>query len=380
MSSVIYETHEIFPLTELHVHSPSIVEIAPGDLLVCWYEGSGERKADDVLIKGARKRPGERKWSQPFVMVDTPGFPDTNPVMFVDTRDILWLMWPVIIANRWETALLRYRQSDSYHDDGPPAWSWQDDVLLKPGPDFQDVVAEGAWRFLKETTHGEPGQEWLRNIVQKAGNKYFRRMGWMTRNKPLILDSGRLLLPLYSDGFSFSIMAITGDWGQTWSVSDPIVGIGNVQPSVVQKADGTLVTYMRDNGPAPKRLAVSVSHDGGKTWSIARDTDIPNPGSSAGVLGLSNGEWAMIYNDTESGRHSLAVSISGNEGSSWEWTRHLELDTSGEKATASHYPTMIEGADGSLHAVYSFHHNDREGPHKTIKYARFDPEWVKAGD
>ena len=61
-------------------------------------------------------------------------------------------------------------------------------------------------------------------------------------------------MPLYSDGFSFSLMAITDDWGATWKTSTPLVGFGNIQPSLARKKDGTLVAYMRDNGPPPKRL------------------------------------------------------------------------------------------------------------------------------
>jgi len=39
------------------------------------------------------------------------------------------------------------------------------------------------------------------------------------------------------------------------------------------------VTYMRDNGPPPKRLMMSESKDQGQTWSPVRDSEIPNPGS-----------------------------------------------------------------------------------------------------
>ena len=64
---------------------------------------------------------------------------------------------------------------------------------------------------------------------------------WFSRTHPIELPSGRILLPLYSDGFSFSLMGISDDGGQTWFASEPIVGYGNIQPSVVRKEDGTLV-------------------------------------------------------------------------------------------------------------------------------------------
>src|SRR3954447_15211019 len=96
-----FSSELIFQPERWHNHSSAIVELAGGDLLVCWYHGSGERQADDVLIEGARFRDG--RWSDRFTLADTPGFPDTNPTMFVDSRDRLFLLWAVIVANQWET-------------------------------------------------------------------------------------------------------------------------------------------------------------------------------------------------------------------------------------------------------------------------------------
>jgi hypothetical protein len=93
-----------------------------------------------------------------------------------------------------------------------------------------------------------------------------------------VLEGTRLLVPLYSDGFSFSLMAISDDWGATWKTSTALVGFGNLQPSLARQKDGTLVAYMRDNGPPPKRLMVSRPTDRGETWSTVEDSDVPTPG------------------------------------------------------------------------------------------------------
>ena len=131
---VIYRAVEIFPLVKQHVHGSTIVELPNGDLLAAWFQGSGERQADDVAIMGARLRAGERKWSKPFVMADVPGFPDVNPILFIDSEDWLWLMWYTVIANQWETSLPKYRISKDYMmANGPPKWSWQDVIYVKPG-------------------------------------------------------------------------------------------------------------------------------------------------------------------------------------------------------------------------------------------------------
>src|SRR5262249_7168540 len=130
----------IFPLEHWHDHASAIVETPKGDLLVCWFHGSGERQADDVRVEGARLRRGARVWSPRFTMADTPGYPDTNCTMFIDPTGRLWLMWPTILANEWHTALMKYRTSSDYSRDGPPRWETSEVLHVTPAPEVADAV------------------------------------------------------------------------------------------------------------------------------------------------------------------------------------------------------------------------------------------------
>jgi predicted neuraminidase len=367
-----YSGELIFPLESWHNHSSSIVETPNGDLLVCWFHGSGERTADDVLIRGARWSRAKRSWSQPFTIADTPGFPETNPVLFVDRRKRLFFFWPLIIAHRWETALMKYRVSTDFEQtDGPPAWAFQDNIVLVP----KNIVPKTK-AFVSAETDGNPQLATSgARLVERAEDEYFSRMGWFTRTHPLELPSGRLLVPMYSDGYSFGIMAISDDGGVTWKGSEPIVGRGGVQPSVVRKNDGTLVAYLRDNGPAPKRALMSESTDDGESWTTARDSDILNPGSSVEVVRLRNGHWIMVYNDLERGRYSLVAAISNDEGKTWTARRHLEGRPDNEAPNQYHYPSVIQSPDDAIHVTYSYF----TAAGKSIKHARFNEEWVRAG-
>lgn len=409
----------IFPEVSDHVHGSTIVELPNRDLLAAWFQGDGERSVDRVAIMGSRLRHGNSIWDEPFLMADTPDFPEVNPVLFLDQGNRLWLVWYTIIAHQWDTSLIKYRISKRYSRPGPPQWDWQDILHIKPGDPAQQGI-QPSDRFAKAVERQlnlyrsylvqnvskldqemqdfhtwaarvaalARGNNMMRQgyvvdegdrIPQKLGYPYFRRMGWQTRNKPTILSDGRILLPLYSDGFNFSLMAITDDRGKSWRFSEPLVAMGNIQPAILEKANGTLVAYMRDNGPPPKRLHVSQSTDRGMIWSPVRDSTLPNPGSGADAVRLKNGHWVITYNDTEQGRPNLAVSLSTDEGKSWESTRHLERDDSSSvQGTRSHYPAIIQGKDGRLHLSYSYHRRNAGGqPSKTIKYARFSEDWIR---
>jgi predicted neuraminidase len=381
----------LFPLEHWHNHASCIVETPNGDLLVCWFHGSGERTADDVKIEGARKRKGAKNWSARFTMADTPDYPDTNCTMFIDPQGRLWLLWPTILANEWHTALMKYRISSDYRKDGPPKWEVSEVLHITPGKDFEETVLKYAAKMEASLTNSslseearQRAQKYFATLRARATDKLSRRLGWMTRAHPCILDGARLIVPLYSDGFDLSLMAITDDWGKSWHTSTPLVASGNIQPSIVRRNDGSLFTLMRDNGPPPKRLHQSESRDRGETWTLVTDSNLPNPGSGAEIIGLRNGHWVLISNDTERGRNSLAVQISDDAGKSWKWKRHLEFDPPGPEAGSFHYPSIIQAKDATLHASYSYHlakkslPKDIDGDHagKSIKHAHFNEAWV----
>ena len=371
----------VFPLERWHNHSSSLVELPGGDLLVCWYNGSGERKADDVRVEMARLRRGEASWSRRSTLADTPGFPDTNPTLFVDSKKRLWLVWSIVVANEWHTALLELRiAGQPFAPGNQPRWDVAGPLLFAPRS-FSAKVKEVLTPWLASAADAQQA-EWVKKMIERAEDKYFSRMGWMGRTHPVELPSGRILVPLYSDGYDFSLIAITDDGGATWTTSEPLVSAGGVQPSLVRKRDGAIVAYMRDNGPPPNLVLTSTSKDNGITWSAVKDTELPNPGSSLEVVALRDGTWAMVHNDLERGRHSLAVALSDDEGSSWRWTRHLEIDRRGQGAGSFHYPSVIQAQDGTIHVTYSYFLNflPEGAARKAIKHAAFNVEWVKEGD
>ncbi len=412
----------IFPYQDDHVHGSTIVELPNGDLLSAWFQGSGERWADDVKIMGSRLARGDTAWSETFVMADVPGFPDINPIMFLDTKQRLWLMWYPVLANQWETSIPMYRISENYGGRGAPAWAWQEVLFVKVGdktergiqpgdkfvkqvhdqlkeyqayleisllptiPDSTQPLLRAEWEKYKTKMDSlSKGENMIRSgrilgidkeSSSQLGYPLTRRLGWQTKNKAVFIGK-RMIIPLYSDGFDCSLFAITDDAGVSWHFSNPILGGAGIQPTIAIAKDSTLVAYLRDNGPPPQRMQRTVSQDRGLTWSIAKDDILPNPGAGFDLVTLKSGAWLIVFNDAEDGRHNLSVALSNDDGKTWSRRKSLENDPRGEVSTSSHYPAVIEGEDGRIHISYSFHRKDIK-PGKSIKYVSFPLEWIES--
>jgi predicted neuraminidase len=414
----------IFPFQQQHCHGSTIVELPNKDLLVAWFQGSGERTADDVVIKGTRYNHLSHQWGKPFVMADVPGFPDINPVLCIDGKSRLWLIWYTVLGYQWNSSLIKYRISDEYMQaEGAPVWKWQDVLYVKPDGQPTNGIGEkdsfvlvlskkfdDYYQYLLQEGQIQPSGEksitqekWDKarkfyldlakgnnmvsdgteineagvKVKKQLGYPLMRRIGWQTRNKPVFIGT-RMLLPLYSDGFNLSLIAITDDWGETWKFSEPILGGGAIQPTMAVNKDGSITILMRDNGPPPKRLMKSVSKDNGLTWSSVVDSDIPNPGTAADVVVLKSGNWALVHNDIEDGRHRLSVWLSEDEGKTWPF-RKIIVNGLPNSAVRGHYPAIIQGQDGTIHISYT---NQVAGPKgspdaKNIVHAALSEDWLK---
>lgn len=376
----LYRERFIFSGDRGHVHASSIVETPDGSLLAVWYEngpqnpayyfqGGDADKSDDVRIAGARLSRGGAAWEAPFVMSDTFGLSDNNPALGIDAQKRLWLVHATLTAvpaRTWGSALLQYKVATDYEGSGAPRWVRSS--ILVPKPDgLDELVAREADGVRRRAGRQSPqGLERARGLLERLDDPFARRLGWMPRVHPLALRDGAFLVPLANENFNVAVMAITRDGGETWTFSRPVPGMGVTQPSVVQLRDGRLVAFFRDATPA-HRIHRSESADGGLTWTPVTVTTLPNPGAGIEAITLASGDLAIIYNDKESSpRDRLAVSISSDQGQTWRWTRHLE-NTPGERFD---YPSLVQGADGSLHATYSYNL-------KTIKHVTFNEAWVR---
>lgn len=417
-----------------HIHGSAIVKFPDGEMMCAWFQGNGERDATTTRIMAARMPAGESEWGEPFVLADTPRMADINPVLYVDHENTLWLFWYPVLGGRWETSQPKYLKAEEGHYesangfDEVPDWTWQDAIYVKVGGNFSGLddshecdkvdpendpytlwledqyaefrdytfapLAEGGAGML-EALFGADFDEFVEErlalsrgelFYSKKYVPYARRWGWQTKDKPLEIEwegHTRMLLPLYSDTMECAIVAYTDDGGETWEFSYPMIGQPVIQASMLQREDGTLVAYLRDNGEIPQRIAVSESTDGGETWTIAKDHQgLFDPGVGSDITELPNGNWVFVHNDNQDSRASLTVALSEDQGETWTYRRHIALDTRSD-ARRFHYPEIIADEDGTIYVSYTVDYSSQDGElagYNHIKYVVIDEDWIKAGD
>jgi len=315
-----YQESLVFPIGGAvfkSCHGSTLEALPNGDIIAAWYGGDYER-AHNVAIYAARLKKGESKWSDVWLVHDVPKLSEGNPVLWLaPDKKTLWLFYVTIMKETWNDARMFYKKS---LDEGK---TWSEPVTL------------------------------------------IEQLGMMTRNKPLVLKSGEILLPIYNETIFDSQFIISDDGGATWERSAVLRAPGGIiQPSAVQLDDGSILTVMR-TGSKNGLAWWARSKSKGNKWSKPYTTDIHNPGSAADMVRLPNGHIALVYNDSPTDRNPLTVAISTDEGKTWAYKRDIERAPSGSFA----YPAVIATPDGIIHVTYSYARD-------SIKYAAFNEAWV----
>lgn len=365
----------VFPPENAYRHAAGIVECPNGDLLVSWFASPGNRFDPAANVMGSRKAKGSDEWSEPFELGDTPNIPEGDTCMVIDSKKQLWLFYTTMTMTDEEPARVNFKVSMNFENPGPPEWYREGFVEITPddfGEEAQENFQESLAEIMREISDAE--QEAYQRKAARFTEVVYQRRSWQVHSKPVILPSGRLLLPLYSDSLNICIAAYTDDDGVTWNATHPILGYGAVQPSIVRRRDGGLVAFMRDNSLRLK-IRISESEDDGMNWGPVTATDLINPNSALDAHRLANGHWILIHNDTTSHRNRLLVSLSTDEGQTWDGFRHLEDEPRGLYM----FPSATQGADGTIHVVYSYFtmHPVRGN---SIKHAAFNEAWIRAGN
>jgi predicted neuraminidase len=306
-------------------HPSTITGLDNGDLLLAYYGGEGEY-ANDTAVFVARKKKGETKWSSPRRVVQDPFRSVGNGAIWQAPDGVVWLFYVIRFGETWSESRIGVKISKDRGE------TWSDSSLLT------------------------------------------LERGWMVRGTPILLSSGKYLLPIYHETGedrervapdTTSLFMIYDPATKAWTTSGRIRSrLGNLQASPVELAPGHILAFCRRGGGYEGQddgwLVRAESRDGGMTWGPGQDSEFPNPNSAVELLKLKNGHLVLIYNDSFKDRTPLVAALSEDGGKTWPVKKVL---AGGRNSYA--YPSAFQDADGVIHLVYT------SDGRKQVNHARF---------
>jgi predicted neuraminidase len=382
-------TFAYLPAPTVQSHAANLQTLPDGRLGCVWFGGTQEG-IGDISVWFSALEPGSDHWSEPQQLSDDSARSEQNPILFTPGGEVVWLLYTAQRAGNQDTAEVRRRIST---DSGR---TWGPVETLFP--------------------------------ATKAG-------GVFVRQPPLILPSGRWLVPVFrcltTPGEKWvgnnddSAVMVSDDEGHTWREQLVPGSVGCVHMDIQPLADGSLLALYRSRWA--DSIYESRSTDDGATWSEPVPTELPNNNSSIQFTALADGRLALVYNhrraeETTERRLSLydeidddglidegaegarapaaepapraagrsafwgtprapmTLAISEDSGRTWPIRRNLEVGDGYCLSNNSRdglnrefsYPSVHQGPNGELNIAYTYFR-------QAIKYVRVSPEWAYGG-
>ncbi|MBI5817791.1 MAG: exo-alpha-sialidase [Verrucomicrobia bacterium] len=213
--------------------------------------------------------------------------------------------------------------------------SWKDG---NPTPEEQSDV----WAIQS----GDGGKTWTNRQV------IFRGYSGAT-NGAIETRDGHILVPyshyVSNPGRLVSRVSISTDGGKSWTLGTAIdIGgagdhEGALEPALLELKDGRVWMLIRTSRG---QFWESFSTDGGLTWSEAKPTAIESTHAPGHLARLADGRIALVWNQRKKGRGELHLAFSSDEGRAW--TPSLVL----ARGRQVSYPFVIEIEPGDLWVGY----------------------------
>ncbi len=274
---------------------PTLAVTAGGRIFLGWYAGGlGEPSMDNYNLLVYSDDKG-KTWSKPLFVIPS-SYEDRihalDIQLYMDPKGVLHIQWVQNNAKRYHGEKLTYRP------DQP--------MVIRHGYIFDDF-RHHAW----EMTCEEPDAQTL--IFSEPRPLY---PGFL-RCKPTFLKNGHQLHFAYDQMSDRYVFQRTEDGGKTFTK----------HMGAVKKATpfDESMAYEMENGDIRMlartlrgELAESISHDGGFTWSTAKDSGIVSANTRFYINRLPSGRVLLITNDHPSQRRrNMTICLSEDDGLTW---------------------------------------------------------------
>lgn len=288
-------------------HASTVAILPNGSLGAAWFAGDHE-KAPNVGIWFSKYNRETGRWGALVKVADRENVPCWNPVL-LPVGDRLLLFYKV----------------------GQEIPTWQTMVKIS-------VDSGESWSEEREAVPGDFGG---RGPV---------------KNKCIRLKDGAILAPASTEAGGWNAFADRSeDGGKTWTRSEnvpvdrtenPEAGI--IQPTLWQDDTGAVHMLLRSN---TGHIYRSDSVDGGRSWSPAKATGLPNNNCGIDLVRMENGRLVLVYNPVSgnwAARTPIAFSVSDDNGETWsepEILSHQPCDQNAVHAEFSYPAIVAEGQD-----------------------------------
>jgi sialidase-1 len=343
---------------------PSLL-VTPKGTVIALAEGRKRGTSDtgDIDLVTKRSTDGGRTWSKQSVIWDEGQNTCGNPCPVYDrSTDTIWLL-----------------------------------MTHNLGKDREAEISTGksqGTRTVWVTSSKDDGQSWARphDITGEVKDPPW---GWYATGPGIGIElshgkhRGRLVIPCDQKNTGrFSHVIYSDDHGQTWKLGGKTAD-GCNECQAVELADGRLMLNIRNSDRSEKHRQVSISDDGGLTWSEPyRDETLIEPVCQASIFryrwpaaaaqraadrraaesSRDGGTGEILFsNPASTRRERMTVRMSTDEGKTWAHSRVL---WEGPAA----YSCLGRLADGT---ILCLHEAGEKSPYEKILLSRFSADWLK---
>ncbi len=316
---------------------PAIIRLPQGDLLA-FAEGRVHGSGDfgDVNIVLKRSRDNGKTWSSLQVVADYETLQAGNPAPVVDLTDPAYPGGRIFLFyNTGNNHEHEVRMKEGYREvwyttsaDGGETWSEAVNITAQTHKINQPGVSD-AYRFPEDwrSYANTPG-----HAMQFHSGPYKGRIYVAANHSEG--DAKKDFTDYVAHGF------YTDDHGKTFKISENVPVWGSNESTAAQISGGRLLFNSRDQSRKEPFRIVSVSDDGGATWTTsAHDRNLPDPVNQGSLLSLGTYKKKELIafcnaNDPDR-RDNLTLRISNDDGKTW--FRNIPVAKSPEGYTGSSY-------------------------------------------